>query len=114
MTVLGGTVVHATDEFASHAPPPLPVMPDWSPAHRFGGYGAPKFYASAADSSAHPSGCACPAHRSHPIGCACPAHAFNASSVLARLLGQASAPADRALGGSPNGFFGVGCDCFAF
>src|SRR6188768_3371170 len=44
LTVLGGAVVHATDEFSSFAPPPLPVMPDWSPAKFFGGYGAPRFY----------------------------------------------------------------------
>ena len=30
-------VVHATEEFASHAPPPLPVLPEWSPAKVFGG-----------------------------------------------------------------------------
>lgn len=111
MTVLGGAVVYATDEFGGHAPPPLPVMPDWSPAKFFGGYGAPKY---SANFSGHPIGCTCPQHRPHPVGCACPTHAFNASSVLARLLGQASAPADQALGANPNGFFGVGCDCFAF
>ncbi|MCX6952617.1 MAG: amidohydrolase family protein, partial [Verrucomicrobia bacterium] len=113
LTILGGNVVHATEEFTQLAPPPLPVMPDWSPTKYFGGYGAPQFYGSAA-LSAHPIGCGCPAHRPHPAGCACPAHEFNASGVLARLLGQASGPADRALGAMPQGFFGVGCDCFAF
>lgn len=113
LTILGGNVVHATGELTDLAPPPLPVMPDWSPARHFGGYGAPKFYGAAAF-SAHPSGCSCPMHRPHPAGCACPAHEFNASSVLARLLGQATGPVDRALGSNPQGFFGVGCDCFAF
>jgi predicted amidohydrolase YtcJ len=114
LTILGGTVVHGTDDFADLAPPPLPVMPDWSPAKFFGGYGAPKFYANGANFAMHPTGCACPAHRPHPVGCGCPAHIFNSSGVLGRLLGQASGPADRAMGASPNGFFGVGCDCFAF
>jgi hypothetical protein len=41
LTVVGGKVVHATDEFASHAPPAIPVLPEWSPVKVFGGYGAP-------------------------------------------------------------------------
>ena len=31
LTVVNGKVVHATEEFAALAPPPLPVSPDWSP-----------------------------------------------------------------------------------
>src|SRR5256885_16285839 len=41
LTVVGGKIVHATDDFASHAPPPIPVLPEWSPVKVFGGYGAP-------------------------------------------------------------------------
>jgi hypothetical protein len=41
LTVVGGKIVHAREEFASHAPPPLPVLPEWSPVKVFGGYGAP-------------------------------------------------------------------------
>lgn len=106
LTVLGGAIVHATEEFSAKAPPELPAMPDWAPSHHFGGYGAPKYYANQVNFSA----------ATHPAGCTCPSHAFNATSVLSRLLGQASAPADRALRGAtaPNGFFGIGCDCFAF
>lgn len=86
LTVLGGVVVHAAEEFAGRAPPTLPVMPDWSPVRHFGGYGAPEFYRQGMNFSAHPIGCACPAHQPHPVGCGCPAHAFNAENVLARLL----------------------------
>jgi predicted amidohydrolase YtcJ len=114
LTVLGGTVVHAAAEFSRLAPPPLQVMPDWSPARHFGGYGAPKYFAQRTNLSAHPVGCACPVHRPHPVGCQCPAHGFEAASVLGRLLGQANQPLDAALGARSNGFFGVGCDCFAF
>ncbi|OAM90257.1 amidohydrolase [Termitidicoccus mucosus] len=115
LTVLGGKVVHAAGDFDDYAPPPLPVTPDWSPASYFGGYGAPKFYAQASNFSAHPSGCLCPAHRPHSVGCQCPAHGFNATSVLARLLNPAKAPADAVLRAAPaGGFFGLGCDCFAF
>ncbi len=38
LTVVGGTVVWATEEHAALAPPPLPVRPDWSPVETFGGY----------------------------------------------------------------------------
>src|SRR5207249_9526995 len=31
LTVVGGKIVHATEEFSSYAPPSLPVLPEWSP-----------------------------------------------------------------------------------
>jgi predicted amidohydrolase YtcJ len=31
LTVLDGRIVHAADRFLEHAPPPLPVLPAWSP-----------------------------------------------------------------------------------
>jgi len=36
LTVVGGRIVWATEEFAAHAPPPLPVRPDWSPVGVYG------------------------------------------------------------------------------
>ena len=38
MTVIGGKIVYAADEFASHDAPLPPVSPDWSPVKHFGGY----------------------------------------------------------------------------
>src|SRR5262249_21356567 len=38
LTIVGGTVVHAAGAFAGLAPPPLPVLPDWSPVAAHGGY----------------------------------------------------------------------------
>jgi len=38
LTVVGGKIVYANDEFKEHAPPALPVSPDWSPVKSFGGY----------------------------------------------------------------------------
>jgi predicted amidohydrolase YtcJ len=38
LTVVGGRVVYAADEFASMAPPDLPASPDWSPVNEYGGY----------------------------------------------------------------------------
>ena len=41
LTVVDGKIVHAAAEFKPLAPPPLPVLPEWSPVSVFGGYGAP-------------------------------------------------------------------------
>jgi predicted amidohydrolase YtcJ len=38
LTVVGGKVVFAAGDFASLGPSPIPVLPDWSPVSRFGGY----------------------------------------------------------------------------
>lgn len=38
LTVVGGSVVYAVGDFASLAPPPLPVSPSWSPVGVYGGY----------------------------------------------------------------------------
>jgi predicted amidohydrolase YtcJ len=97
LTVVGGKIVHAAGEFSSHAPPPLPVLPEWSPVKVFGGYGAPLDVRRAARAgvpfapapqTAHPPGCAHPAHHEHP-GAGLGRNRF----------------AD---------IFGPGCDCFAF
>lgn len=37
LTVVGGKVVYGAGPFAAHAPPPLPVTPDWSPVAAHGG-----------------------------------------------------------------------------
>ena len=38
LTILGGKIVHGSNEFDALAPPLPPVMPDWSPLRAFGGY----------------------------------------------------------------------------
>jgi hypothetical protein len=38
LTLLGGKPVHAAGEFSDLAPPPLPVVPEWSPVAHYGGY----------------------------------------------------------------------------
>lgn len=38
LTIIGGKIVYARDDFSSLAPPPVPVLPDWSPISNFGGY----------------------------------------------------------------------------
>src|SRR5881397_3002509 len=38
LTIVGGKVVYGAGEFARLAPPPLPVLPEWSPVATYGGY----------------------------------------------------------------------------
>ena len=87
LTIVGGKVVHATDEFSNHNPPALPVLPEWSPIKAFGGYGAPLDVRKAARAGVpmpRPAHHTCHHHHSH-------------------------ATPDRFAG-----FWGLGCDCFAF
>ena len=93
LTVVGGKIVHATEEFAMHAPPPLPVLPEWSPVNYFGGYGAPQEIREAARTCL-------PVAQSHEHGCAHSAH-----QLLAGIEAARNRYAE---------FFGAGCDCFAF
>ncbi len=99
MTVVGGRIVFAADEFKSYDAPLPPVSPDWSPVKRFGGYqhhalaDAPHF--EQASLCAH--GCT---HQHHGVG-----H----DGKLSRWLG---------LDGSDKpGFenpWSMGCGCFAY
>jgi len=41
LTIVGGEVVFASNEYCDLAPPPLPVSPDWSPVKEYGGYARP-------------------------------------------------------------------------
>jgi predicted amidohydrolase YtcJ len=38
LTIVGGKVVYASEEFSQLAPPAPPVSPDWSPVKSYGGY----------------------------------------------------------------------------
>jgi hypothetical protein len=98
LTVVGGKIVYATADFSSHAPPALPVLPEWSPIKVFGGYGAPLDIGKAARAGvpvAHEHVAAC-----HTHGCA---HAWHQLLVGVEAARYRYAE-----------FFGLGCDCFAF
>jgi hypothetical protein len=41
LTIVGGKLVYAAKEFADLAPPPPPVLPEWSPVLAYGGYHKP-------------------------------------------------------------------------
>jgi predicted amidohydrolase YtcJ len=93
LTVVGGKVVHADEEFGGLAPPPLPVSPSWSPVGEFGGYS--RYQPAASNQVACVDGCVnlCGVH-GH-------GHAW---------AWRSDVPA-----GDSNAFWGaLGCSCFAF
>jgi len=82
LTIVGGEVVFASNEYCELAPPPLPVSPDWSPVKEYGGYARPSAETVAMSRSRAASGTG---EKQRHI------------SVL-----------------GDSGFWGLGCDCFAF
>src|SRR5262245_7205574 len=53
LTLVGGKVVYAAAEFAPLAPPPLPILPEWSPVAAYGGYHQPRPVAAAGGGHGH-------------------------------------------------------------
>jgi hypothetical protein len=87
LTIVGGNVVYATEEFSRLAPPALPVSPSWSPVKEYGGY---------AKALEHTRGIAHSAACSH-IG----ASRDGGKQAHLQVSGE-------------HGLWGLGCDCFAF
>ena len=54
LTIVGGKVVYASEEFSKLAPPPLPVSPDWSPIKTYGGYARRAAKSASSESNAQP------------------------------------------------------------
>jgi hypothetical protein len=93
LTIVGGKVVYGDAEFKPLAPPPIPVMPDWSPVAKVPGHYRPLAARAAAPSLPHLCQGACAVH----------AHAHD----VAR---KSAVPA-----ANYSGFWGaLGCSCFAF
>ncbi|HJV65680.1 MAG TPA: amidohydrolase [Geomonas sp.] len=76
LTMVGGQVVHGSQEFSNLAPPLPPVSPDWSPVGRYGGYQG----SATATSTVMKSGCCSLASTGavakqaplwHGLGCDC-------------------------------------------
>jgi predicted amidohydrolase YtcJ len=101
LTIVGGKVVYAADDFASldKSPPPA-AMPDWSPVRRYGGYAA----------WADPKGAGkADARRKLAMSCGC----ANTCNVHAH--DHATAWSSKLPIADLRSFWGVlGCSCFAF
>ena len=87
LTMVGGKIVYASEEFSKLAPPPLPVSPDWSPVKSYGGYAKGSKRSIGASHSA-----AC----SHATG-----ESRDEKTWHLPVLGEF-------------GLWDLGCDCFAF
>jgi Amidohydrolase family len=93
MTVVTGHIVYGADEFAPRGPPPLPVIPSWSPVAEFVGY---RPYSPAGDTQR-----ACTDGRATLCGVRGHWHGF---------VWRSPVPV-----GDVNAFWGaLGCSCFAF
>jgi predicted amidohydrolase YtcJ len=91
LTVVGGKIVYGAAEFAPLAPPPIPVLPDWSPVKTVPGHYRPV----AQQRQAQPHQCA--------GACGVHAHAHDAARKSTVPISDYS------------GFWGaLGCSCFAF
>src|SRR2546427_2896893 len=55
LTIVGGKIVYATEEFSKLAPPALPVSPSWSPVKEYGGYAKGLDHTRGARSEEHTS-----------------------------------------------------------
>jgi len=87
LTIVGGEIVYATEEFSKLAPPTLPVSPSWSPVKKYGGYAKPQPEVVGA---------------SHSASCS---HIENSTARPAKSHLQVFGDL---------GLWGLGCDCFAF
>src|ERR1700731_4019434 len=87
LTVVGGKIVHATEEFSKLGPPALAVSPSWSPVKEYGGY---------AEGQRDIVGA------SHSASCShIEASATDRAKSHLQVLGD-------------RGLWDLGCDCFAF
>jgi len=99
LTVVGGKVVYAVEEFRDLDLPLPPVLPDWSPVKAYGGYGAPL--------ALRETGRADVPVLQHQHDADCHSHGCRHAAHQLMLGAQAAAP-------QFGGFWGLGCDCFAF
>lgn len=73
LTVVGGNIVHASDNFSAYHPPLPTVSPAWAPIQYYGTYGKNKTIISCAHHHCllHPNTHAFYTHRHFPYGCYC-------------------------------------------
>jgi predicted amidohydrolase YtcJ len=99
LTVVGGKVVYGAAEFTSLGPPPIPVLPEWSPVAKVPGH-----WRRAAPQPQQPQ---LHAALPHQCGGPCGVHAHQHDRARKSSVPVASA--------SAGGFWGaLGCSCFAF
>ena len=91
LTIVGGKIVYAADEFTPFGAAPLPVLPEWAPVAHYGGYQNP--VPVVARSHAHPKGVTCNHGIARP---------------------ERSGASKFGLPPFASGLWGSGCSCWAF
>ena len=95
LTIVGGNIVYAKDDFSSFSPPKIPILPDWSPTNIYNGY-----YSADAMPLSTPVKPAI-----HSCTGSCDVHAHSHDAVR-----QSNIPVN-----NYTAFWGaLGCSCFAF
>lgn len=102
MTVLGGHIVYATDEFKSYDAPLPPASPDWSPVNKFGGY-----QKAGTDYQAMLHNSHCCAHHGHTAS----HHHHGHDGKLSTWLGLDKKAEKKPSFENP---WSLGCGCFAY
>jgi Amidohydrolase family len=98
LTIMGGKPVYAADEFNRLAPATIPILPDWSPVTKFGGYARSPVNASASSTLTD--------HNPFHLGCC-----FHMSGCLAKTTSKSL---NRVTTETSYLWGTGGCDCFAF
>ena len=107
LTIVGGKIVYAKGDFSPLAPPPIPVLPDWSPTNLYNGYypGSNNLKLSGKQKAVTASFQNDIASKVHCCAGSCGVHGHN--HQVAR---QSNIPVS-----NYTGFWGtLGCSCFAF
>lgn len=107
LTVVGGRIVYAKGDFASFSPPPIPVLPDWSPTNRYNGYYSAASHGSLVNSQAtNPvSAQLLPVSSIHQCAGSCGVHGHQHDTARKSNIPVTNYTA----------FWGaLGCSCFAF
>lgn len=104
LTIVAGKIVYADGDFSPFSPPPIPVLPDWSPTKSYGGY----YRVSKTSLHDHPNTASTKSNivdTIHLCSGSCQVHAHNHNH--ARMSNIAI--------NNYSAFWGaLGCSCFAF
>lgn len=104
LTIVGGKIVYADGDFSPFSPPPIPILPDWSPTKSYGGYYrvADTSKQGAASYNASASGIV---NQIHLCGGSCDVHGHDHNHAR---FSNISVQSHSAFWGA------LGCSCFAF
>lgn len=103
LTIVDGKIVYAKEDFSNHSPAPIPVLPDWSPVGKYGGYYADRSNHNALHANAG-SQTDVTAHI-HCCSGSCDVHGHNHAAAR-----HSNVPVN-----NYTAFWGaLGCSCFAF